>query len=67
MRSYVIQSDLSQKEKKKYRLLMHICGIQKNGTDEPICKAETEAQIQKTDVWTPKWGGRASDVLGDWD
>ena len=38
---------------------MHICGIQKNGTDEPICKAEIETQRQRTSVWTPsgeRWG-----------
>ena len=32
----VIQSEVSQKEKNKYPMLMHICGIQKNGTDEPV-------------------------------
>ena len=32
----VIQSEVSQKEKNKYCILTHICGIQKNGTDEPI-------------------------------
>ena len=40
----VIQSELSQKEKNKYRILTHICGIQKNGTDEPICRAGIQAQ-----------------------
>ena len=40
----VIQSEVSQKEKNKYRILMHICGIQKNGTDEPICRAGIEMQ-----------------------
>ena len=35
----VIQSELSQKEKNKYCMLIHIHGIQKNGTDEPICRA----------------------------
>ena len=35
----VIQSELSQKEKSKYCMLIHIYGIQKNGTDEPICRA----------------------------
>ena len=39
-----IQSEVSQKEKNKYRILMHICGIQKNGTDEPICRAGIETQ-----------------------
>ena len=41
----VIQSEVSQKEKNKYRILMHICGIYKNGTDEPICRAGTEMQM----------------------
>ena len=55
----VIQSEVSQEEKNKYRILMHICGIQKNGTDEPFCKAEIEKQMQRTNVWTPRvesWG-----------
>ena len=59
----VIQSEVSQKEKNKYHILMHICGIQKNGTDEPVFKAEIETQMQRTNVWTPRgesggvWGG----------
>ena len=55
-----IQNEVSQKEKDKYRILTHICGIQKNGTDEPVCKAEIETQMQRTNVWTPRgesgWG-----------
>ena len=31
----VIQSEVSQKEKSKYRMLMHIYGILKSSTDEP--------------------------------
>ena len=31
----VIQSEVSQKEKNKYRVLMHACGIWENGADEP--------------------------------
>ena len=50
----VIQSEVSQKEKNKYHILTHSCRIQKNGTDEPICKAEIETQMQKTNVWTPR-------------
>ena len=41
----VIQSEVSQKEKNKYRILMHVCGTQKNGTDEPVCRAEVETQM----------------------
>ena len=30
----VIQTEVSQKDKNKYRILSHICGTQKNGTDD---------------------------------
>ena len=61
----VIQSEVSQKEKNKYHILMHICGIQKNGTDEPVCKAEMETQMQRTNVWTPR-GRKHSGGVGWW-
>ena len=35
---------VSQKEKNKYHILMHKSGIQKNGTDEPICRARVDTQ-----------------------
>ena len=41
----VIQSEVSQKEKNKYCILMHICRIQKNGTNELIYKTEIELQM----------------------
>ena len=41
----VIQSEVSQKEKNKYRILTHVCGTWKNGRDEPVCRAEVEAQM----------------------
>ena len=50
----VIQSEVCRKEKNKYRILTHICGIQKNGTDEPVCKAEIETQMQSTSIGTPR-------------
>ena len=40
----VIQSEVNQKEKNKYHILMHIRGIQENGIDDLICKAERETQ-----------------------
>ena len=40
----VIQSEVSQKEKNNYSMILLICGIQKNDTDELICKAEMETQ-----------------------
>ena len=41
----VIQSEVSQKEENKYCILAHICGMWKNGTDKPVCKAEIETQM----------------------
>jgi len=46
---------------------MHICGIYKNGTDEPSFKAEIETQIRRTNVWTSRRESRESGRLGDWD
>ena len=40
----VIEGGVSLKEKNKYCMLMHICGIWKNGTDKPICRAGIETQ-----------------------
>ena len=45
--------------------------MQKNGTDELVCKAEIGTQMYRTNIWTPRGesvgvcGG--GDVLGDWD
>ena len=67
----VIQSEVSQKEKNKYSILTHICGTQKNGTYEPVCREEIETQMQRTNVWTPRGesggGGWWWDELGDWN
>ena len=40
----IVQSEVSQKEKDKYCILMHVYGIQKDGTDEPICRVAKEIQ-----------------------
>ena len=50
----IVQSEVSQKEKDKYRILMHIYGIQKNGTEEFIYRATVEKQTQRIDLWS--WG-----------
>ena len=42
----VIQSEVSQKEKNKYHILMDIYGIQKNGMGEPICREGIEMQTE---------------------
>ena len=39
----IIQSEVSQKEKNQY-ILMHICEIRKDGSDEPIFRAAKETQ-----------------------
>ena len=54
----VIQNEVSQEEKKKYHALTDICGIQKNGTDEPICRTGIEAQTYvENKCMDTKWGG----------
>ena len=52
----IIQSEVSQKEKDKY-IIMHIYGIQKNGTEELICRAAMEKQTFRIDFWTWERGG----------
>ena len=54
---FIIQSEISQKEKNKYHILMHIYGIWKDGTDKPIRRAAMERQTSKTDMWTPQGKG----------
>ena len=51
----IIQSEVSQKEKreekrKKHCILMHIYGIQKDGTDEPIQRTDLQIQWEKERV-----------------
>ena len=62
----VIQGEIHQKKKKRKQISCvnkyHVCEIQKNGTDEPIRKAEIESQ--RTNLWTPG-RGKMSDELGD--
>ena len=41
----IIQSEISQKEKHKCCILMHIYGIQKDGNNDPICRAAKETQM----------------------
>ena len=41
----IIQSEVSQKEKYQYSILMHIYGIQKDGNDDPICKTAKQTQM----------------------
>ena len=40
----IIQNEVSQKEKDKYCILTYIYGIEKDGPDDPICRAAKEMQ-----------------------
>ena len=39
----IIRIEVSQKEKDKYHMILLICGILKNGTNELIYKTETDS------------------------
>ena len=54
----ITQREVSQKEKDKYLILMHIYGIQKNGTEEFIYREAMEKQTQKIDLWMWREGRR---------
>ena len=41
----IIQSEVSQKEKHQYSILTYICGIYKDGNDNPVCETAKETQI----------------------
>ena len=47
-----IQSEVSQKEKHQYSILMHIYGIEKDGNDNPVCETAKETQMYRTVFWT---------------
>ena len=40
----IIQSEVSQKEKHQFSILMYIYGILKDCNDDPICKTAKETQ-----------------------
>ena len=62
----VIQSEVSQKEKNKYRILTYVCGIQKNGIDELFARQKQRHRCREQthgyQEGKGEWGG-----LGDWD
>ena len=43
----IIQSEVSQKEKHQQSILMHMCGIQKDSKDNPVCKTAKETDVKK--------------------
>ena len=53
-------------KREKQCILTHICGIQKNSTDEPICKAEKRHR-RREQTYEHLNGKGWWDKLGDWD
>ena len=54
----IIQTEVSQKEKHQYRILMHIYGIYKDSNDNPICKATKETQMLRNRLVDPVGEGK---------
>ena len=54
----IIQSEVSQKEKNKYRILTHMFGIEKDSTDEIIYRAALEQRHREQTYGHRGWGGR---------
>ena len=50
----IILNEVRQKKKDKYHTVSLIFGIQKRDTNKLICKTETDAQTQKTNLWVNK-------------
>ena len=44
----IIQSEVSQKERHQYSILMHIYGIQKDGNDDTVCETAKEIDVQNS-------------------
>ena len=61
----IIQSELSQKEKHQYSILTHIYGIQKDGSDNPVCETAKETQMYRTVFWT-LWEREVGDDFRQW-
>ena len=62
----VAQSEVSQKEKDKYHIMLLICGIQKNVIDELTCKQKQNHRCTKQ-TYGYQRGNWWWDELGDWD
>ena len=48
----IIQSEVSQKEKHQYSILMHIYGIEKDGNNNLVYKTAKETLMYRTVLWT---------------
>ena len=61
----IIQSEVSQKQKDKYRILMHIYRIQKNSIEEFIFRAAMEKQTQREQTYGHKERGGEGEMYGE--
>ena len=64
----VIQSEVSQKEKNKYHILTHVCGICKNGYSRSYLQSrnrDTDVENKRMDTKGEK--GRGWEELEDWN
>ena len=60
----IIQSEVSQKEKRQYSILTHIYGIYKDGDDNPVCETAKETQICIEQSFG--FCGRGQDDMREW-
>ena len=47
----IIQSEVSQKEKSQYSVIMHMCGILKDGNSDLLCETAKEIRYEEI-FWT---------------
>ena len=59
-----LKSEVSHKEKDKYHIPMLMYGIQKDGTDEFICRAVME-KTQRTNLWTQQGEEGGAKMYGE--
>ena len=60
----VIQRSKSEKENKTSHINTYMWNLE-NSTDEPVCKTETDTDVE--DRHTDTRGRKVEDALGDWD
>ena len=48
----LIHSEVNQREKHQYSILMHIYEFYKDDNDNPICETAKETQMYRTVLWT---------------
>ena len=63
----VIQSEVSQKEKNKYRMLTHVWNLnKKKGSEKPRGRTGIKTQMQRMDLRTQGMGRASWDEVREW-